>query len=110
MALPFFGSAVPFSTQTEFSFFRQKRWLIIPTGEGRFNLILSLMRLSVGILVLILLMGLVILPADAAADSGEIVLREDGLLHSSVSTLVASIGATVCVAVVFMIVWKYWEP
>lgn len=69
----------------------------------------SLFRLSVLLVGLIFLAGILVMPARGA-DTGqaEIVLREDGLLQSSISSLIAGTGATICVAVVFVIVWKRW--
>ena len=71
---------------------------------------LSFLRRMVLILAVAALLTSLAVPAGAVPEGNEIVLREDGLLQSSLSSLVAGLGATVCVAVVFVIVWKQWEP
>lgn len=72
-------------------------------------MILSLLQSGALILAMILLLGALAVPAGAIPEGNEIVLREDGLLQSSISSLVAGVGATACVALVFVIVWKQWE-
>ena len=83
--------------------------MIVP-GKGRRVMPLSFVRISALILtVVILLLSIVISANGAEVSQKEITLREDGLLQSSVSSLVAGLGATVCVTLVFVIVWKQWE-
>ena len=72
-------------------------------------MILSLLQSGALILAMILLLGALAVPAGAIPEGNEIILREDGLLQSSISSLVAGVGATACVALVFVIVWKQWE-
>lgn len=74
-------------------------------------MILSFVRISMVILAAILLVGFLTMPVHGAEiGNPEIILREDGLLKSSFHSIVAGVGATVCVGIVFVIVWKQWEP
>ena len=70
----------------------------------------SIMRLSVLVLTMIALISFVTLTVHGAeTQPPEIILREDGMLQSSVYSLVAGLGAAICVGLVFVIVWKQWE-
>ena len=84
---------------------------MIDPGKKKGEMFMSYRQIWVLILAAAVLAGSLGLQAQAMEPGpGEIVLREDGLLKSSISSLVAGLGATACVALVFVIVWKQWEP
>ena len=71
-------------------------------------MILSFLRVTVGILAVILLIGFFVLPVRAIqAEEQEIMVREDAqLLKQAGQSIAAGFGAAVCMAAVFVIVWK----
>jgi len=75
-------------------------------------MILSIFRVTAAILAVMLLLMLMVVPArGTAAEEMEIVVREDTqLLQQALWNVAAGLGAAVCVAVIFRIVWKQMEP
>ena len=71
-------------------------------------MILSFLRVTAGILAVILLIGFLVLPVRGIqAEEQEIIVREDAqLLKQAGQSITAGLGAAVCMAAVFVIVWK----
>lgn len=75
-------------------------------------MIVSFFRISVVVFAMILLFSTLALPVWASQTGEvEIIVREDAqLLQRVCQSAVPGLGAAVCMAVIFRIVWKQREP
>lgn len=74
-------------------------------------MILSFLRVTSALLAVMVLLTILALPVQGSQmEEGEITVREDGqLLRQTLLSTAAGLGAAVCLAAVFIIVWKEWE-
>lgn len=75
-------------------------------------MILSVLRIMSALLAVSILLSVLVLPVRGIqSQKPEITIREDGdFLRGILGSTASGIGAAVCLAAVFIIVWKEWEP